>query len=560
MKNMCSFLVLVAQHTLATFVAGRAGFLEWLFDGTSSRLLNPVINTPSHYLDGVSSFNITAEIDGYDQKLAFILEPNRDLLAQGTRIRYLNDKRRSENISPTAGLPYHVTKGTVWTKLPGQSWGSVGWARLLVIRDGPDPLFEGTLTIMSRQFEIRLQDDGDSPKIYSSLVSNSTTNPSWDEFSMPRAGCMTTNPNLNKRQSWFEDHTMTTESFGDQSGCFTTKRIAYIGVAIDCSYRAAFKSDDEVKRNIINVVNTASVVFENSLNIALGLRNVMISSSECTNDVSGTHQWDVPCPTGDLNWRLHRFSVWRANRQDDNAFWTLMTGCAAGVCRAGEKYEGIGSGIGANVVGHSNTEWQVFAHESAHMFGAIHDCDTDACASGLDSSWQCCPLSSSTCDAHEEYLMNPIAGKGMTRFSPCTIGSICSKIGQGGVDTQCLVSPKEVEQLQEEVHLPNSECGNGVVEEGEACDDSEDECCDKQTCQWRGGGDCFLDQEDGDTEDNSMSNDFSSWVGQHRALFVGLCTSLGGSIILFVAFMIFVSIYRERCRMRLKRGRVQIMT
>jgi hypothetical protein len=98
------------------------------------------------------------------------------------------------------------------------------------------------------------------------------------------------------------------------------------------------------------------------------------------------------------------------------------------------------------------------------MFGAIHDCDPDACASGLDLSWKCCPLSSSTCDAGEEYLMNPIAGKGMTRFSACTIGSICSQIGQGGIDTKCLVSPAEVYQLQAEVNLPDSECGNGVVE------------------------------------------------------------------------------------------------
>jgi hypothetical protein len=60
--------------------------------------------------------------------------------------------------------------------------------------------------------------------------------------------------------------------------------------------------------------------------------------------------------------------------------------------------------------------------------------------------------------------MNPIAGKGMTRFSPCTIGSICSQIGQGGIDTQCLVSPAEVNQSQGEVNLPDSECGNGVVE------------------------------------------------------------------------------------------------
>ncbi|KAL2854287.1 Metallo-peptidase family M12-domain-containing protein [Aspergillus pseudoustus] len=548
-------MAFVAHYVLVSSAAG-------LFNETPSRLLNPVINTPSHTVEGVPSFNITAEVDGRDQQLVFVLERNRDLVTQETRIWYLENGQESENANSEISLPYHVTKGSVWTKLPGQSWDSVGWARLMVIRDGPSPLFEGTFTIMSDQFELRSQDHRDIHTIYPSSTETSTDS-SQGEFALRRAGCMTTESNLNKRQSWFEDHSTTTDNIGNITSCFTTKRIAYVGVAIDCSYRAAFKSDADVKRNIINVVNTASVVFENSLNIALGLRDVLISSSKCTNDVSGVHQWDVPCPKGDLNWRLHRFSAWRANHQDDNAFWTLMTGCAAGVgeigvswvgevCKTGEGYEGIGSGIGANVVGHSNTEWQVFAHESAHMFGAIHDCDSDACASGLDSSWKCCPLSSSTCDAEGEYLMNPTAGKGITRFSPCTIGSICSKIGQGGINTQCLVSPEEVEQLQVELNLPNSECGNGVVEEGEGCDDSEDGCCDMQTCQWRDEEQCALGQEDGGEEDNSMSNEFSSWVGQHKALFVGLCASLGGSLILFVAFMIFASVYRQRRRMRLK--------
>ncbi|KAL2814801.1 Metallo-peptidase family M12-domain-containing protein [Aspergillus granulosus] len=464
MKNLCRFIAFVVHYVLA------AG----LFDESPFRLLNPVINTPFHTVEGVSAFNITAGIDGYDQQLAFVLEPNRDLITQETRIRYLDDSRESENANSTMSLPYHVTKGQVWTQLPGEPWGSVGWARLMVIQDGPNPLFEGTFTIRSNQFEIRLQDGGDMLRVYPALATNSTGF-SQDESALHGAGCLTTGSTLDKRQSWFEDHSMSTDNIGNITGCFATRRIAYVGVAIDCSYRAEFKSDDDVKRNIINVVNTASVVFENSFNIALGLRDVMISRSECTNNASGTHQWDVPCSKGDLNWRLHRFSAWRSNHQDDNAFWTLMTGCAAGVgeigvswvgevCKTGENYEGIGSGIGANVVGHSTTEWQVFAHESAHMFGAIHDCDSAACASGLDSSWKCCPLSSSTCDAEEEYLMNPMAGKGMTRFSPCTIGSVCSKIGHGGIDTRCLVSPEEVEQLQAEVHLPDSECGNGVVE------------------------------------------------------------------------------------------------
>ncbi|KAL2824494.1 Metallo-peptidase family M12-domain-containing protein [Aspergillus cavernicola] len=554
MRNLYEFVAFLAHYALAAPAAG-------LFDGAPFQLSIPVINTPSHIIAGRSQFNITAGIDGRDQQVAFVLEPNRDLIAQGIRIRYLDSSRNSEDAGSNTNLPYHITKGAVWTKLPGQPWDDVGWARLIITRAGTNPLFEGTFTLLSEQYEIRPQsqngDSGSSEKeqlsVYPISAANST-DISPEELGLHKAGCMTTmRPGLNKRQTWFNDYN-TTDSNGGSSGCSATRQIAYIGVAIDCSHRAVFDSDDDVKRNIISVVNTASVVFENSFNVALALRDVMISNTDCSSNASTTDQWDVPCSSGDLNWRLNQFTAWRATVEDDNAYWTLMTGCAPAVgeigvswvgevCKSGEGYEGLGSGIGANIVGHSNTEWQVFAHESAHMFGAIHDCDSDACASNLDSSWECCPMSSSTCDA-EEYLMDPTAGKGMTRFSPCTIGSVCSKIGHGDVNTQCLVSGEDVDELEEEVNLPDGQCGNGVVEDGEACDcgrescdESEARCCDMTTCQWRDEGRCALSEED--------DGGFSSWLREHKPLFIGLCAGIGGSLLLLVALLIFFFIYRK---------------
>ncbi|KAL4913797.1 Metallo-peptidase family M12-domain-containing protein [Aspergillus aurantiobrunneus] len=515
------------------------------------------------------TFQYNGGNDGYGQQVAFVLEPSRDLITQETRIRHLDSGHTTEKAKSIADFLYHITKGAVWTKLPGQPWDSVGWARLIVTREGSNPLFEGTFMIWSEQFEIRTQHQNsglsasageEELKVYPITTTNSTDIPG-PELSLNRAGCITTaGSTLNKRQTWSDE---SIPGMGSSSNCFDTKRIAYVGVAIDCSYRAAFDSDDDVKRNIINVVNTASVVFEKSFNIALALRDLVISKPECSRNASSTHQWDVPCSNGDLNWRLHRFSAWRATAGDDNAYWTLMTGCAAlageiGVSWVGEacksEYDGLGSGIGANVVGHSNTEWQVFAHESAHMFGANHDCDSGACASNLDSSGKCCPLTSSTCNANEEYLMKPIASKGMTGFSPCTVRSICSKIGQAAVDTRCLVSPREMDDLEEEVNLPSSQCGNGIVEAGEMCDcggnicdEFEARCCDPTTCQWQDEGDCALSQED-----DGSGSDFASWVGSHKSLFIGLCAGLGGSFILLVVFVAFASVYHKRRRRRLK--------
>ncbi|KAL4927880.1 uncharacterized protein BDV17DRAFT_113645 [Aspergillus undulatus] len=160
------------------------------------------------------------------------------------------------------------------------------------------------------------------------------------------------------------------------------------------------------------------------------------------------------------------------------------------------------------------------SHESAHTFGANHDCDSNTCSANLYSPGDCCPLSSSICDDEEQYLMNTIASRALTRFSACTINTVCSRIGHGDVDTRRLVSPADIDDLEGGVSLPAGQCGNGIVETGEACDcgrDSCDEsgrgCCDPLTCQWRDGGRCALAQEN---EGNGTG--FQLWVGAHRSL------------------------------------------
>lgn len=345
-----------------------------LFGESSFRLSHPVINTPSHTIAGRSGFNITAEFDRYDQQIAFVLEPNRDLITQETRIRYLDSGQNIQDADSIPEQSYHATKGSVWTKLPGQPWDSVGWARLMVTREGPSPLFEGTFTISDEAFEIQTQhhDAGSSGtakggelKVYPASAIDSTGSTG---LALNRTGCMTIPGSaFHKRQSL---STETASAFGSSSDCFDTKRVAYIGVAIDCSYKSLFDSDADARRNVINVVNTASVVFENSFNIALALQDMVMTEPECSNNTSGAHQWNMPCSTGDLSWRLNKFGDWRTTVQDDNAFWTLMTGCVppageVGVSWVGQtcktQYGMFGSGTGANVVAHSKTEWQVFA-------------------------------------------------------------------------------------------------------------------------------------------------------------------------------------------------------
>lgn len=142
------------------------------------------------------------------------------------------------------------------------------------------------------------------------------------------------------------------------------------------------------------------------------------------------------------------------------------------------------------MVGTQGSTWQIFAHESGHTFGAVHDCDAQTCQQGLEQSSQCCPLSMNTCNAHAKYIMNPYALSDMMTFSPCTIGNVCSAIGRNSVKSSCLSDNHGV------VTITGSQCGNGIVEAGEQCDCGgtagcgDNACCDGQTCKFKNGAVC----------------------------------------------------------------------
>lgn len=141
---------------------------------------------------------------------------------------------------------------------------------------------------------------------------------------------------------------------------------------------------------------------------------------------------------------------------------------------------------GANVVVKTDTEWLVIAHEVGHTFGAVHDCDSTTCNDGKTvAAQQCCPLSTSTCPAGGKYVMNPSTSAGITNFSPCSIGNICSAIGGQSVKTSCLTSNRNV------TTITGSQCGNGIVEMGEDCDCGgesgcgDNTCCNPTTCKFK---------------------------------------------------------------------------
>jgi hypothetical protein len=109
---------------------------------------------------------------------------------------------------------------------------------------------------------------------------------------------------------------------------------------------------------------------------------------------------------------------------------------------------------------------------------------------------QCCPLSASTCDAGEQYLMNPSTAENIQRFSPCSIGNICAALGTNSVKSTCLTNNRGVTTISGQT------CGNGIVEGDEQCDCGGTEgcgtnsCCNPETCKFVDNAVCDDSNED----------------------------------------------------------------
>ncbi|WRT66683.1 uncharacterized protein IL334_003643 [Kwoniella shivajii] len=283
-------------------------------------------------------------------------------------------------------------------------------------------------------------------------------------------------------------------SIGSNSGCPNSQQIVYMGVALDCNYVSAYSSPDAARTQVLNNWNQISALYKSTFNISLGIIELQVRNMTCPTTPPSGEEWNVPCANHlTLDERLSRFSQWRGDKGDDGAgLWHLMSACPTdsevGVAWLGTLCQNTAtqqqgqtvSGTGISTA--SKTEWSLIAHEIGHGFGAIHDCST-----GCSLSGSCCPLSSSSCDAGGSYIMNPTTSSSEQTFSGCTLGNICTNIGNRAITTNCITSPasRTVISLQQ--------CGNGIVEDGEDCDpggNSTSACCDASTCKFRSGAVC----------------------------------------------------------------------
>jgi hypothetical protein len=511
----------------------------------------------------LSHFDLTFTLHSTQDEIRLSLEPNHDVLPAGAKVQYLGLDGKVSREEPIERMDHKVFKGDTWIRDGKNGWKNVGWARIMIRQDGVNPLFEGAFSVMHDHHHVQMRSsymqtrDSSDPYIedigedYMVIFRDSDfgapRNSRLELRDVEQMGCVSDNLGFNtdpthpvfnsilKRDTQFWgsmsmssllgrrqiDGTPSggnsagvnlTTTIGSTTGCPTTRKVALVGVATDCTYTAAFNSTEAARANVITQFNSASNVYEKTFNISLGLHTLTVSDATCPSSPSSSAPWNIGCSSNaTITDRLNEFSAWRGNQVNDgNAYWTLLSTCNTGsdvglawlgqLCVNTSSTSGTGSSAetvsGANVVVRTGTEWQVIAHETGHTFGAVHDCIASTCTDGTAAAQQCCPLSASTCNANGAYIMNPSTGDGITAFSACTVGNICTALGRNSVKSTCLTDNSEVSTIT------GNQCGNGIVEEGEECDCGgtsgcgSDSCCDPTTCKYTAGSVCDDSNDD----------------------------------------------------------------
>ncbi|KAH7392663.1 Metallo-peptidase family M12-domain-containing protein [Pyrenochaeta sp. MPI-SDFR-AT-0127] len=519
---------------------------------------NADILTPNHRVTAVSTFDVAFDLAG--QRIRLSLEPNHDLFVDGGRISYLNADGSIAKQEPIDRLQHKIYKGIARLKR-GNRWDNVGWARISIQRDGLAPLFEGTFTVHHDHHHVKLSSNYKStrrdedpdidlrPEEFMVVFRDSDMAEPEEHSELRRrsagVGCPSDELHFNTRDDHpvyasmrardegFSSNPLSSlfgkrqldgqpggngagvnlvSTIGSTAGCPSTRKVALVGVAADCTYVQSFNRDkNQTQTNVIQQINSASELFESTFNISLGLANLIVTEPDCPTTQQQATPWNQACSSSiSIQDRLNQFSQWRGQQNDQYSHWTLLSTCNTGsavglawlgqACTSGSQGNSGSSSetvAGANVVIKTPTEWQVIAHETGHTYGAVHDCTASQCAnSNIVNSQQCCPLSSGTCNAGEGFIMNPSTANGITRFSACSIGNICSALGRNSVKSSCLTNNRDV------TTITGQTCGNGIVEGDEQCDCGgsagcgQNSCCDPDTCRFKNNAVCDDSNED----------------------------------------------------------------
>lgn len=303
------------------------------------------------------------------------LEPNHNVLAEGASIHKLGPDGQIKEVEIIERSDHRIFKGSAFVqRTAGAEWSNVGWARIVVDHDGAKPHFTGAFRFDSDHHHIQsrrtyestklavdpeIESDREDIMIISRDSDIQVDSAYMQELKRSVAGeeghsCQSDNLDFNmdplhpvyngqmtEKNQWdplglfkrFDDigegngaGVYLANSIGSTTGCPTSRKVALVGIATDCGYTASFASDEDVRKHIIEEMNNASQLFEETFDISLGIQNLTISDRVCPTSELASAKWNRPCSANlDINQQLNLFSAWRGERPDTNAYWSKFS-------------------------------------------------------------------------------------------------------------------------------------------------------------------------------------------------------------------------------------------
>ena len=227
------------------------------------------------------------------------LEPNHDLLREA-KVEYVDDSGRTVRTESIVRHEHKIFKGEAYIRDEDtRQWIHCGWARITVLRDGSVPLFEGVyivdgdvhhVKIVSKYNMKKELDDADvdvddehgrmvvyrdSDRFVSQtlvqrsaegVVSSDQANVSICatdrlEFNMQAPMKRRGFGSLYRRQSDISgsiggSQSQLASTIGDTTGCTSTRQVALVAAAADCSYVTNNGNASSTRANIISVYNS----------------------------------------------------------------------------------------------------------------------------------------------------------------------------------------------------------------------------------------------------------------------------------------------------------------
>ena len=334
------------------------------------------LHTRSHHpphpstLKHTDSILLTADIPSlFPFPAHLLLKPTENLFHPQAKITYSDG--RSEPLLPS---DYRLYSGEVlhpkwaerikWEEIAdmrdhrSKTHGVVGTASILVHSPGnghDDPVYEGVFDINGVTYHVLTQDryqrvrtayDVDSDTMGSMVVFRdsdmthdepvlSTCNHDLLPFNMDPNHPVRYGGNSSAllRRDDIAGGSVGSNNYasniGSPSGCPSTQKLVYMGVALDCNYITTYGSEAAARTQVLNNWNKASALYKSTFNISLGIVELQVQNQSCPQTATSDAPWNVPCTQNlTLDQRLSMFSQWRGDRGNDGiGLWHLMSAC-----------------------------------------------------------------------------------------------------------------------------------------------------------------------------------------------------------------------------------------